>query len=40
MAELIAAQTMAIHGPLLSKGLALSNPPTVSQALDDSLPYR
>lgn len=40
MAELIAAQTMAIHGQLLSKGLALSSPPTVHQALDDVLPLR
>lgn len=28
------------HGPLLSKGLALSSVPTVQQALDGILPYR
>lgn len=40
MAEIIASQTFATHGTLLSKGLALNSPPTVNQALDGMLPYR
>ncbi|KAK9703659.1 PHR domain [Popillia japonica] len=40
VAEFVAAQTLAAHGQLLSKGLALSSPPTVTQALDGTLPYR
>lgn len=40
VAEVVAAQTLAMHGQLLSKGLALSSPPTVTQALDGTLPYR
>ncbi|KAG5884565.1 hypothetical protein JTB14_006591 [Gonioctena quinquepunctata] len=40
MAENIASDIFTRHGPLLSKGLALSSPPTVHQALDGMLPYR
>ncbi|KAK9891452.1 hypothetical protein WA026_014685 [Henosepilachna vigintioctopunctata] len=40
MAEVVASETFAMHSQLLSKGLALSNPPTVNQALDGMLPYR
>lgn len=40
IAEIVAQQTLAAHGSLLSKGLALSNPPTVSHALDGVLPFR
>lgn len=40
IAEIVAQQTLAAHGSLLSKGLALSSPPTVSQALDGVLPFR
>ncbi|XP_017786826.1 PREDICTED: E3 ubiquitin-protein ligase MYCBP2-like isoform X2 [Nicrophorus vespilloides] len=39
MAEMVAAQTLASHSSLLSKGLALNCPPTVIQALDGLLPY-
>ena len=39
MAEAVASQTLTVHGSLLSKGLALSSPPTVHQALDGMLPY-
>lgn len=40
IAEIVAQQTLAAHGSLLSKGLALSNPPSVTQALDGVLPFR
>ncbi|CAG9818959.1 unnamed protein product [Phaedon cochleariae] len=40
MAENTASDIFMRHGPLLSKGLALSSPPTVHQALDGMLPYR
>lgn len=40
MAEGVAAQTLSAHGSLLSKGLALSSPPSIHQALDGMLPYR
>lgn len=40
MAEMVASMTFAMHAQLLSKGLALNNPPTVGQALDGMLPYR
>ncbi|XP_044762914.1 E3 ubiquitin-protein ligase MYCBP2 [Coccinella septempunctata] len=39
MAEMVASVTFAMHAQLLSKGLALNNPPTVNQALDGMLPY-
>ncbi|XP_074033015.1 MYC binding protein highwire isoform X2 [Leptinotarsa decemlineata] len=39
MAENIASDIFSRHSPLLSKGLALSSPPTVHQALDGMLPY-
>ncbi|XP_060534839.1 E3 ubiquitin-protein ligase MYCBP2 isoform X2 [Cylas formicarius] len=38
-AEVVAGQIFSDHNSLLSKGLALSSPPTVSQALDGMLPY-
>nr|XP_022909947.1 E3 ubiquitin-protein ligase MYCBP2 isoform X2 [Onthophagus taurus] len=38
-AEIAAQRTLTKHGALLSKGLALSSPPTVLQALDGTLPY-
>ncbi|KAJ8975749.1 hypothetical protein NQ317_015371, partial [Molorchus minor] len=40
MAETVALEVFMQHGSLLSKGLALSSPPTVHQALDGMLPYR
>lgn len=39
-AEHVAADIYEHHGALLSKGLALSSPPTVHQALDGMLLYR
>nr|CAH7734761.1 unnamed protein product [Callosobruchus chinensis] len=39
-AENIASEIYMRHSSLLSKGLALSSPPTVHQALDGMLPYR
>lgn len=39
MAESVAAQTLAAHGSLLSKGLALAAPPTVMQAMDGMMPF-
>ncbi|KAF5304147.1 hypothetical protein FQA39_LY01932 [Lamprigera yunnana] len=39
IAELVAAHTLSSHGSLLAKGLALSSPPSVNQALDGTLPY-
>lgn len=39
-AESVAAQIFSEHSSLLSKGLALSSPPSVTQALDGTLPYR
>ncbi|CAH1132864.1 unnamed protein product [Ceutorhynchus assimilis] len=38
-AESVATQIFSDHSSLLSKGLALSSPPTVTQALDGMLPY-
>ncbi|XP_056648043.1 E3 ubiquitin-protein ligase MYCBP2 isoform X1 [Diorhabda sublineata] len=38
-AENVAMEIFSRHGPLLSKGLALTSPPTVQQALDGLLPY-
>ncbi|XP_050301011.1 E3 ubiquitin-protein ligase MYCBP2 isoform X2 [Anthonomus grandis grandis] len=38
-AESAATQIFSEHSSLLSKGLALSSPPTVTQALDGMLPY-
>lgn len=40
IAEIVAQQTLTSHGALLSKGLALSCPPSVTQALDGVLPFR
>lgn len=40
IAEMVAAHTLSSHGSLLSKGLALSGIPSVTQALDGTLPYR
>ena len=34
-----AKQTFATHQPLLSKGFALAHPPTISQALEGSVPF-
>ncbi|KAB0796834.1 hypothetical protein PPYR_10895 [Photinus pyralis] len=39
IAELVAAHALNSHGSLLGKGLALSSPPSVNQALDGTLPY-
>lgn len=40
VAEVVASEIFAQHGSLLAKGLALSSPPTIQQALDGVLPYK